>query len=104
MCQLKENLKRNDILVEQFGSSMTLYNFYKVLSIKGNQVQLYPLKKNSGEWCGFMECEVKPIDTKCYLTKNILNKRFNKYNGITVDKNSLYKYNGNTQYIENHAD
>lgn len=102
--ELKDTIKRNDILVEQFGYNMTLYNFYKVLSVKGSKVELYPLQHTSSEWIGFMQCEVKPVDTKCYLTKNIINKRFGKWGGLSIDKNILFKYDESRQYIENHAD
>ena len=104
MATLKETLKRNDILVRQFGYNMTLYNFYKVLEIKGSTVKLYPLKSQSGEWLAFMQNEVKPIDTKCYLTSKIITKRFNKWNGVCIDKDSLFLYDKTRQYIENHAD
>lgn len=102
--ELKNNLKKGDILVEQFGYSMILFNFFKVLSVKGNNVQLYPLEHTSSAWTGWFECEVKPIDTKGYLTKKIINKRFNKFGEIRIDKNSLFKYDSTRKYIENHAD
>lgn len=104
MATLKETLKRNDILVRQFGYNMVLYNFYKVLEVKGSTVKLYPLKSQSGEWLAFMQNEVKPINTNCYLTSKVITKRFNKWNGICIDKDSLFLYDKTKKYIENHAD
>lgn len=99
-------IKRNDILVEQFGSTMTLYSFYKVLAVKGKTVTLYPLESKSSGWIGFMQNEVKPIDTKVIWQKNVITKRFNKYNELNMGKyrGTLVKYDENRQYVENHAD
>lgn len=102
--ELKDTLKRGDVLVRQYGYSMTLYEFYQVYAIKGNKVELYPLQVKSSGWIGFMECEVEPIMPKGYLMKNLISKRFNKWGGIAIDKNSLYLYDKNRKYIENHAD
>lgn len=101
---LKDKLKRNDILVESFGYNMTLYDFYRVVKIVGSKVVLLPLEKTSTGWTGFMQCEVKPIVKAGYLTKNLINKRFNKMGGITIDNNNLFLYDKTRQYVENHAD
>ena len=99
-------IKRNDILVEQFGSTMILYNFFKVLSVKGKTVSIYPLESKSGGWIGFMQNEVKPIDTNVYWQKNVITKRLNKDNELNMGKyrGKLAKYDENRRYIENHAD
>ena len=39
--ELKDTLKRGDILVRQYGYNMTLYEFYQVYAIKGNKVDLF---------------------------------------------------------------
>ena len=99
-------IKRNDILVEQYQANMTLHTFYKVLSVKGKTVQLYPLDKKNIETVGFMRYQVKPIDTKVIWQKNVITKRFNKYNELNMGKyrGTLVKYDENRQYVENHAD
>lgn len=99
-------IKRNDILVEQYQANMTLHTFYKVLSVKGKTVQLYPLEKQNIETVGFMRYQVKPIDTKVIWQKNVITKRFNKENQINMSKYSmpLYKYNNSLVVVDDCAD
>lgn len=99
-------IKRNDILVEQYQANMTLHTFYKVLSVKGKTVQLYPLDKKNIETVGFMRYQVKPIDTKVIRQKNVITKRFNKENRISMSKYSmpLYKYNDTLVIVDDWAD
>lgn len=99
-------IKRNDILVEQYQANMTLHTFYKVLSVKGKTVQLYPLDKQHIETVGFMRYQVKPIDTKVIWQKNVITKRFNKENKISMSKYSmpLYKYNDSLVVVDDCAD
>lgn len=99
-------IKRNDILVEQYQVNMTLHTFYKVLSVKGKTVQLYPLEKQKIEPKGFMRYQVKPINTKVVWQKNVITKRFNKENKISMSKYSmpLYKYNDTLVIIDDYAD
>ena len=99
-------IKRNDILVEQFGSTMVLYSFYKVLAVKGKTVTLYPLESKSSGWIGFMQNEVKPIDTNVYWQKNVITKRINKFGELNMGKyrGLLNKYDSNRQYVESHND
>lgn len=104
MFELKDTLKRNDILVRSFGYNMTLYNFYRVIKVVGSKVVLQPLEKSSTSWIGFMQCEVKPIVKSGYLTRELINKRFNKWGGISIDNDNLFLYDKTRQYVENHAD
>ena len=96
--------KRNDILVEQTGYTMTLYKFYKVVATKGKTVRIIPLE-NTNKWHGFMENDVTPIDRKWWMEKEVITKRYNK-DGYIRGKydNYLHLYNPNKVYTENHAD
>lgn len=102
--ELKQTLKRGDVLVRRYGYNMVLFNFYEVYSIKGNKVELYPLQVKNKGCVGFMQYEVEPIMPKGYLMKNLISKRFNKWGGISIDKNSLYLYDKNRTYVEDCAD
>lgn len=104
MYDLKENIRKGDILVRQFGYSMTLYDFYKVVDICKSNVKLIRLKSQIVEPTGFMQYSVQPVNRCGYLTKEVINKRFNKHNGISIDKNPLSIYDEDRTYIENHAD
>ena len=101
---LKETLKKNDILVEQIGYNMTLYSFYKVVERKGCTVKIIPLA-HTNNWHGFMLNDVKPIDRKFWLEKEVLTRRFNKWGTIRGKyDNNLYLYDENKTYTEDHAD
>lgn len=65
----KENLKYGEILVEQYGYSMTLYNFYKVVRISGSKVDLLLLKHKTTKSHGWLQWEVKPINVTAWMQK-----------------------------------
>lgn len=100
--ELKQTLKRGDVLVRRYEYNNVLYSFYQVYAIKGNKVELYPLQAKNRGCVGFMQYEVEPIIPKGYLIKNLISKRFNKYGEISIDKSNLCLYDKNRQYIEYH--
>ena len=96
--------KRNDILVETLGYNMTLYSFYKVVATKGKTVKLIPLQ-HINKPHGFLQNDVKPIDRNCWLEKEVIIRRYNKYGYIRGKyDNYLHLYNAEKTYTENHAD
>lgn len=101
---LENTLKINDILVRQFGYSMTLYEFYKVVARKNKTVKLLPLKDRTVSAEGFMQYAVQPVIPVGYLTKDVITKRFNKYGDICIDNHTLSVYSPDRKYVENHAD
>lgn len=101
---LVDTLKVNDILVRQFGYSMTLYEFYKVVAKKNKTVKLLPLKERTVSTEGFMQYRVEPVIPVGYLTKDVITKRFNKYGDISIGHDTLSVYSPDREYIENHAD
>lgn len=103
MLVTKENIKRGMILVDMYGYSMTLYDFYQVVKIKGASVELIPLKTRTGNMHGFMQWQVIPIKACGYMQKDVIKKRFNKYNNISFNS-SLSIYDDNHEYIEDHED
>lgn len=104
----KEILKRGDLIGYQFGYSMTLYEFFQVVGIKGSTVSMIPVKTTNKPY-GFLQVEVQPIKRNCWLQREVITKRFNKYGGITLGGTGRY---GHTAFIcekgetfhENHAD
>lgn len=99
-----QNLKKNDILVSMYSYNMTLYTFYKVLEVKNKTIKLYPLS-HTNKWHGYMQNEVKPIDTNACLISKVITKRLNKYNEIKFDNcMPCTLYNKDYIYDENHAD
>lgn len=94
--------KRNDILVERYEYENVIYKFYKVVSVKGKTVNFIPLGQTC-TWKG-LECEVRPVNRKCWLQREVITKRYNKYGFIkgNMDRN-LYLYNNNNEYVECHA-
>lgn len=104
----KETLKRGDVIGYQFGWSMTLYEFYQVIGIKGSTVSMIPLKTKDRPY-GFMQVEVEPIKRNCYLQKEVTTKRFNKYGNLTLGGTGRHGHQaficekGET-FCENHAD
>lgn len=100
----KEDLKYGSILVEQYGYSMTLYNFYKVVKISGSKVDLLPLKHKVTKNCGWLQWEVKPIDVSAWMQKNVISKRFSKYGLKGTCNHYIGVYDDKREYIEDHAD
>ena len=101
---LVDTLKVNDILVRQFGYSMILYEFYKVVARKNKTVKLLPLKDRVVSTEGFMQYRVEPVIPVGYLTKDVITKRFNRYGNLCIDKDVLGVYSPDRKYIEDHAD
>ena len=101
---LVDTLKVNDILVREFGYSMTLYEFYKVVARKNKTVKLLPSKDRVVSTEGFMQYRVEPVIPTGYLTKDIITKRFNKYGDISIGNDVLGIYSPDIKYVENHAD
>lgn len=100
----KENLKHGAILVEQYGYSMILYNFYKVIRVSGSKVDLLPLERKITKSYGWLQWGVKPVDVTAWMQKNIVSKRFSKY-GLKGSYNSYMGiYDEKKEYIEDHAD
>lgn len=100
----KENLKYGSILVEQYGYSMTLYNFYKVVRISGSKVDLLPLKHKVTKNCGWLQFEIKPINATAWMQKNVISKKISKYGLKGTCDNYMSIYNDKCEYIEDHAD
>lgn len=100
----KENLKRGSILVEQYGYSMTLYNFYKVVKISGSKVDLLLLDRKVVKSHGWLQYEVKPINATTWMQKNIVSKRFSKYGLKGTCDHYMGIYDDKHEYIEDHAD
>lgn len=100
----KEDLKYGSILVEQYGYSMTLYNFYKVVKISGSKVDLLPLKHKATKGYGWMQFEVKPIDVNAWMQKNVISKRISKYGLKGICDNYMSIYDDKQEYIEDHTD
>lgn len=100
----KEDLKRGLILVEQYGYSMTLYNFYKVVRISGSKVDLLPLEHKATKSYGWLQWGVEPINVTAWMQKNVVSKRISKY-GLKGTYNSYMSiYDDKHEYIEDHAD
>lgn len=100
----KDDIKKGTILVEQYGYSMILYNFYKVIRISGSKVDLLPLKHEVTKNHGWLQYEVKPINTAAWLSKNVISKRFSKYGLKGTCGNYMDIYDDKYEYIEDHAD
>lgn len=100
----KEDLKRGMVLVEQYGYSMILYNFYKVVNIKGSKVDLLPLEHEITKNYGWLQYQVKPIDKTAWLQKNVITKRVSKYGLRGKCDHYMSLYNDEFEYIEDHAD
>jgi hypothetical protein len=96
--------KRNEILVQQFGYNMTLYNFYKVVRVSGKAVDLIELPKEVVKPVGFMQYVVEPKNKAGYMQKEVIKKRINKYGELSVNNDTLYKYDKTREYTEDHAD
>lgn len=100
----KENLKRGTILVEQFGYSMILYNFYKVIRVNGAAVDLIKLPAKNVKTYGWLQWQVKPTDKSAWLQSDVIRKRFSKYGLKGTSDNYMSLYDDEAEYIEDHAD
>lgn len=100
----KEDLKYGSILVEQYGYSMTLYNFYKVVRISGSKVDLLPLGHKVTKEYGWLQWGVKPIDVTAWMQKNVTSKRISKYGLKGTCGHYMSIYDDKYEYIEDHAD
>lgn len=100
----KENLKYGSILVEQYGYSMTLYNFYKVVRISGSKVDLLPLEHETTKSHGWLQWGVKPIDVNAWMAKNVISKRFSKYGLKGIYDKYMSIYDEKHEYIKDYAD
>ena len=102
----RETIQVGQVVGYQFGATMTLYDFYKVMEIKGSTVLLAPVITKETPY-GFLQVEVIPTD-KVKIGGQIIKKRFNKYNEL---KSEAGRY-GRRMFIvelgeafhENHAD
>lgn len=100
----KEDLKYGSILVEQYGYSMTLYNFYKVVRISGSKVDLLPLEHKTTKSHGWLQWGVKPIDVTAWMQKNVTSKRFSKYGLKGAYDKYMSIYDDKHEYINDYAD
>ena len=90
----KEILKRGDIIGYHFGYSMTFYDAYQVIAIKGSTIQIIPAKREiiQSGW----QPIVKFSKRNSWLQKEVITKRFNKYGQITLGGTGRY---GHTAFI-----
>lgn len=101
---LKDTLKRGDIVGYHFCYNMSFYKFFRVVNIKGCKVSLVPLKNRTLRTIGFMQYEVEPEMHIGYFTKDIIDKRFNRYGELRIDNNELFIHKHGNTYIEDLAD
>ena len=103
---VKEDLRIGDVVGYQFGATMTLYDFYKVMEIKGSTVILAPVITKETPY-GFLQVEVIPTD-KVRTDRPLLKRRFNKYGELKSEAgrygHSMFVVDLGEAFHENHAD
>lgn len=97
-----EDIKIGDVIADKWGVTMSLYSFYQVIKKTDKTITIRPMRKATSRWCGFMECEVKPIFAD-ELAKTIT-KRADKDGNIYGIDGYMTPYNPYNEYIECHAD
>ena len=102
----RETIQVGQVVGYQFGWSMTLYDFYKVIEVKGSTVLLAPVETKETPY-GFLQVEVIPTD-KVRTDKPLLKKRFNKYNELKSEAGRygrrMFIVELGEAFCENHAD
>lgn len=102
----RETIKVGQVVGYQFGATMTLYDFYKVMEVKGSTVLLAPVITKETPY-GFLQVEVIPTD-KVRLNKGLIKKRFNKYNELKSEAGRygrrMFIVELGEAFYENHAD